>query len=72
MRYDGHPFRSGHHLVIGMCGIMANNVVSSVDNIAAYRLEPPGRTLLSSLSSSCYLCLGLWATTITDLFRLSA
>ena len=37
MRYDGHT-RSVVAItsVIGMCGIMANNVVSSVDNIAAF------------------------------------
>lgn len=72
MRYDGHT-RSVVAItsVIGMCGIMANNVVSSVDNIAAFT----GWTawplpLLSSLSSSCFTFVsGLWATTITDLFQ---
>ncbi len=56
MRYDGHT-RSVVAItsVIGMCGIMANNVVSSVDNIAAFtgwnRLAITA--ILSSLSSSC-------------------
>ena len=66
MRYDGHT-RSVVAItsVIGMCGIMANNVVSSVDNIAAFTGWDRTRQLfrsrmaawpfppLSSLSSSC-------------------
>lgn len=74
MRYDGNT-RSVVAItsVIGMCGIMANNVVSSVDNIAAY--TGWSRLLITAVIFAviivfCFIS-GLWATTITDLFQIT-
>lgn len=57
--------------VIGMCGIMANNVVSSVDNIVAY--TGWDRLLVTAIIFGVIIIFtfisGLWATTITDLFQ---
>lgn len=57
--------------VIGMCGIMANNVVSSVDNIAAY--TGWDRLIITAVIFGVIIIFtfisGLWATTITDLFQ---
>lgn len=72
MRYDGTT-RSVVAItsVIGMCGIMANNVVSSVDNIAAFTGWP--RLLITGIIFAVIIIFtfvsGLWATTITDLFQ---
>ena len=74
MRYDGKT-RSVVAItsVIGMCGIMANNVVSSVDNIAAY--TGWNRTLITAIIFLVIIVFtfisGLWATTITDLFQVT-
>lgn len=74
MRYDGKT-RSVVAItsVIGMCGIMANNVVSSVDNIAAY--TGWNRTLITAIIFLVIIVFtfisGLWATTITDLFQVA-
>lgn len=74
MRYDGKT-RSVVAItsVIGMCGIMANNVVSSVDNIAAY--TGWNRTLITAVIFLVIIIFtfisGLWATTITDLFQVA-
>ena len=73
MRYDGKT-RSVVAVtsVIGMCGIMANNVVSSVDNIAAF--TGWSRPLITAVIFSVIIIFtfisGLWATTITDLFQI--
>lgn len=74
MRYDGNT-RSVVAItsVIGMCGIMANNVVSSVDNIAAF--TGWNRLLITAVIFAviivfCFIS-GLWATTITDLFQIT-
>ena len=57
--------------VIGMCGIMANNVVSSVDNIAAF--TGWNRLAITAIIFAVIIVFtfvsGLWATTITDLFQ---
>ncbi len=72
MRYDGHT-RSVVAItsVIGMCGIMANNVVSSVDNIAAF--TGWNRLAITAIIFAVIIVFtfvsGLWATTITDLFQ---
>ncbi|WP_130870090.1 sodium:solute symporter family protein [Intestinimonas massiliensis (ex Afouda et al. 2020)] len=72
MRYDGHT-RSVVAItsVIGMCGIMANNVVSSVDNIAAF--TGWNRLAITAVIFAVIIVFtfvsGLWATTITDLFQ---
>ncbi len=72
MRYDGKT-RSVVAItsVIGMCGIMANNVVSSVDNIAAF--TGWSRLLITVVLFAIIIVFtfvsGLWATTITDLFQ---
>jgi SSS family solute:Na+ symporter len=72
MRYDGKT-RSVVAItsVIGMCGIMANNVVSSVDNIAAF--TGWDRLLITVVLFAIIIIFtfvsGLWATTITDLFQ---
>lgn len=72
MRYDGRT-RSVVAItsVIGMCGIMANNVVSSVDNIAAF--TGWNRLLITAIIFAVIIIFtfvsGLWATTITDLFQ---
>lgn len=72
MRYDGRT-RSIVAItsVIGMCGIMANNVVSSVDNIAAF--TGWNRLLITAIIFSVIIVFtfvsGIWATTITDLFQ---
>ena len=74
MRYDGAT-RSVVAItsVIGMCGIMANNVVSSVDNIAAF--TGWNRTLITAIIFLVIIVFtfisGLWATTITDLFQIT-
>ena len=72
MRYDGRT-RSIVAItsVFGMCGIMANNVVASVQSIVAF-------TKWNSLMVTAVIFAviivftfvsGLWATTITDLFQ---
>ena len=67
MRYDGHT-RSVVAItsVIGMCGIMANNVVSSVDNIAAF--TGWNRLAITAIIFAVIIVFtfvsGLWATTI--------
>ena len=72
MRYDGHT-RSVVAItsVIGMCGIMANNVVSSVDNIAAF--TGWNRLAITAIIFAVIIVFtfvsGLWATTITDLLQ---
>ncbi len=72
MRYDGRT-RSVVAItsVIGMCGIMANNVVSSVDNIAAF--TGWNRLVITAVVFGVIIVFtfvsGLWATTITDLFQ---
>ena len=72
MRYDGTT-RSVVAVtsVIGMCGIMANNVVSSVDNICAF--TGWNRLLVTGIIFAVIIVFtfvsGLWATTITDLFQ---
>lgn len=72
MRYDGRT-RSVVAItsVIGMCGIMANNVVSSVDNIAAF--TGWNRLIITAVIFAVIIIFtfvsGLWATTITDLFQ---
>ena len=72
MRYDGNT-RSVVAItsVIGMCGIMANNVVSSVDSIAAF--TGWDRLLITAILFAVIIIFtfvsGLWATTITDLFQ---
>lgn len=74
MRYDSKT-RSVVAItsVIGMCGIMANNVVSSVDNIAAF--TGWSRPLITAIIFTVIIIFtfisGLWATTITDLFQIS-
>lgn len=74
MRYDGAT-RSVVAItsVIGMCGIMANNVVSSVDSIAAF--TGWNRTLITAIIFLVIIVFtfisGLWATTITDLFQIT-
>lgn len=74
MRYDGRT-RSVVAItsVIGMCGIMANNVVSSVDNIAAFTNW--NRVLITAIIFLVIIIFtfisGLWATTITDLFQIT-
>ena len=71
-RYDGTT-RSVVAItsVIGMCGIMANNVVSSVDNIAAFTGWP--RLLITGIIFAVLIIFtfvsGLWDTTITDLLQ---
>lgn len=74
MRYDGKT-RSVVAVtsVIGMCGIMANNVVSSVDNIAAF--TGWDRLMITAIIFAviivfCFIS-GIWATTITDLFQVT-
>ena len=72
MRYDGAT-RSVVAItsVIGMCGIMANNVVSSVDSICAF--TGWSRLLVTAIIFAVIIVFtfvsGLWATTITDLFQ---
>ncbi len=72
MRYDGTT-RSVVAItsVVGMCGIMANNVVSSVDNICAFtgwnRLTVTA--IIFAVIIAFTFISGLWATTITDLFQ---
>lgn len=72
MRFDGNT-RSVVAItsVIGMCGIMANNVVSSVDSIAAF--TGWNRLLITAILFAVIIVFtfvsGLWATTITDLFQ---
>ncbi|MDK2867205.1 MAG: solute:Na+ symporter, family [Clostridiales bacterium] len=74
MRYDSKT-RSVVAItsVIGMCGIMANNVVSSVDNIAAF--TGWSRPLITAVIFAVIIIFtfisGLWATTITDLFQIT-
>ena len=67
MRYDGHT----RSVVAIMCGIMANNVVSSVDNIAAF--TGWNRLAITAIIFAVIIVFtfvsGLWATTITDLFQ---
>jgi len=73
MRYDGKT-RSVVAVtsVIGMCGIMANNVVSSVDNIAAFTgwSRPFITAVIFSVIIVFTFIAGIWATTITDLFQI--
>lgn len=72
MRYDGKT-RSVVAItsIIGMAGIMANNIVSSVDNIAAF--TGWNRLLITVIIFAVIIIFtfisGLWATTITDLFQ---
>lgn len=68
MRYDGRT-RSVVAVtsVIGTCGIMANNVVSSMDNIASF--TGWNRLLIIAVIIIFTFVSGLWATTITDLFQ---
>ena len=72
MRYDGKT-RSVVAItsIIGMAGIMANNIVSSVDNIAAF--TGWNRLLITAIIFAVIITFtfisGLWATTITDLFQ---
>lgn len=74
MRFDGRT-RSVVAItsVIGMCGILANNVVSSVDNIAAF--TGWNRTLITAVIFGVIIIFtfisGLWATTITDLIQVT-
>ena len=72
MRYDGRT-RSVVAVtsIIGMAGIMANNIVTSVDNIAAFtgwnRLVIT--VIIFGVIIAFTFCSGLWATTITDLIQ---
>ena len=74
MRYDSRT-RSVVAItsIIGMAGIMANNIVSSVDNIAAF--TGWNRLLITAVIFAVIIVFtfisGLWATTITDLFQVT-
>lgn len=72
MRFDGKT-RSVVAItsVLGMCGILANNVVSAVQNVAAFT---GWDTLLVTAIFFAVIIIftfisGLWATTLTDFFQ---